>query len=101
MLCQVRLIRILRPGPIQPPQNLLTLSSVEDDALGEELRVIWELEAGAAIIGKVALPEPTGFDPPARRYGPHPVSGQSWYRYRRLPARSRCPGDTDAPGLAF
>jgi hypothetical protein len=46
------------------PQNLLTLSSVEDDALGEELQVIWELEPGARLIEEVALPEPTGFDPP-------------------------------------
>jgi hypothetical protein len=48
------------------PQHLLTLSSVEDDGLGEELQVIWELEPGAAVIEKVALPEPTGFDPPDR-----------------------------------
>lgn len=46
------------------PQHLLTLSSVEDDGLGEELQVIWEIEPGAKIIEKVALPEPTGFDPP-------------------------------------
>ncbi len=46
------------------PQNLLTLSSVEDDGLGEELQVVWEIEPGAKVIEKVALPEPTGFDPP-------------------------------------
>jgi len=45
-------------------QNLLSLSSIEDDGLGEELRVIWELEPGARVIEKVALPDPTGFDPP-------------------------------------
>jgi len=45
-------------------QHLITLSSVEDDALGEELQVIWELEPGAEVIEKVALPEPTGFDDP-------------------------------------
>src|SRR5690554_1907722 len=28
------------------PQNLLTLSSVEDDGLGEELQVVWEIEPG-------------------------------------------------------
>jgi hypothetical protein len=44
-------------------QHLLTLSSVEDDGLGEELNVIWELEPGARVVEKVALPEPTGFDP--------------------------------------
>lgn len=45
-------------------QNLLTLSSVEDDALGEDLSVIWEIEPGARVVEKVALPEPRGFDPP-------------------------------------
>ncbi len=47
-------------------QHLVTLASVEDDALGEELQVIWELEPGASIIERVALPNPTGFDPPDR-----------------------------------
>ncbi|MGH9753930.1 MAG: DISARM system SNF2-like helicase DrmD [Blastocatellia bacterium] len=47
-------------------QHLVTLSSVEDDALGEELQVIWELEPGASVIERVALPEPGGFDPPDR-----------------------------------
>ena len=46
------------------PQNLITLSSVEDDGLGEELQVVWEIEPGARISEKVALPEPTGFDAP-------------------------------------
>lgn len=47
-------------------QSLLTLSSIEDDGLGEELQVVWELEPGARIVEKVALPEPVGIDPPAR-----------------------------------
>lgn len=47
-------------------QHLVTLSSVEDDALGEELQVIWEIEPGAKTIEKVALPEPSGFDDPER-----------------------------------
>src|SRR5207249_3494884 len=51
---------------LESPQHLLTLSSVEDDGLGEELNVVWELEPGAEVIEKVALPEPTGFDEPAR-----------------------------------
>ena len=49
---------------ISEPQTLVSLSSVEDDALGEEIQVLWELELGARLIEKVALPEPTGFDPP-------------------------------------
>ena len=47
-------------------QHLITLSSVEDDALGEELQVIWELEPGARSIDDVDLPEPAGFDDPRR-----------------------------------
>ena len=46
--------------------HLISLSSVEDDGLGEELEVIWELEPGAQTIEKVALPHPTGFDDPIR-----------------------------------
>ena len=48
------------------PQHLVSLTSIEDDALGEELQVIWELEPGAAVHDKMALPEPVGFDEPAR-----------------------------------
>ena len=47
-------------------QHLVTLSSVEDDALGEELQVIWEIELGATTIEKTPLPEPIGFDTPQR-----------------------------------
>jgi superfamily II DNA or RNA helicase len=49
---------------ISEPQTLVSLASVEDDGLGEEVQVVWELEPGARLIEKVALPEPTGFDPP-------------------------------------
>jgi hypothetical protein len=60
----------LSPPPLEPtsekPQHLVSLLSVEDDALGEELRVIWEIEPGAKVSEKVALPEPNGFDPPDR-----------------------------------
>jgi SNF2 family DNA or RNA helicase len=48
------------------PQTLVSLSSIEDDALGETLQVIWELEPDARINEKSGLPEPTGFDPPRR-----------------------------------
>ena len=48
------------------PQNLISLASVEDDGLGEELQVIWEVEPGARVIDKVAMPEPTGFDKPEK-----------------------------------
>jgi hypothetical protein len=51
---------------LESPQHLITLSSVEDDGLGEELNVIWELEPGARVVEKVAPPEPTGLDSPDR-----------------------------------
>jgi hypothetical protein len=53
----------VRPSTLPPlaldvafgnPQRLLTLASVEDDGLGEELQVIWEIEPGATVIEKVA-----------------------------------------------
>lgn len=47
-------------------QHPVTLSSIEDDGLGEELQVMWELEPGAMIIEQIALPAPTGFDTPGR-----------------------------------
>jgi len=50
--------------PVARPQNLLTLASVEDDGLGEELQVVWEVEPGARIIEKVSLPEGSGLDEP-------------------------------------
>ncbi|MBA2394621.1 MAG: DEAD/DEAH box helicase [Ktedonobacteraceae bacterium] len=63
------------PSTLPPPilssgtlarQHLVALSSVEDDALGEDLQVIWELEPGASSIEKTPLPEPVGFDSPQR-----------------------------------
>ncbi len=60
----------LPPPPLvptsEPPQHLVSMLSVEDDALGEELQVVWEIEPGAMVVEKVALPEPTGFDAPDR-----------------------------------
>lgn len=56
----------LPPPPLdptaEPPQHLVSLLSVEDDTLGEELQVVWETEPGADVIDKVSLPEPTRFD---------------------------------------
>lgn len=52
--------------PMTGAEHLLTLSSVEDDGLGEELQVVWEIEPGAKVVEKVALPDPTGFDTPER-----------------------------------
>jgi superfamily II DNA or RNA helicase len=46
--------------------HLVTLSSVEDDGLGEEQSVIWEIEPGVRVHEKSGLPDPKGFDEPAR-----------------------------------
>jgi superfamily II DNA or RNA helicase len=46
--------------------NLVKLSSVEDDGLGDELQVIWEIEPGTTVHEKSTLPEPVAFDHPKR-----------------------------------
>lgn len=53
-------------GNAARPNHLIKLSSVEDDGLGEELQVIWELEPGTAVHEKSALPDPDSFDHPKR-----------------------------------
>jgi superfamily II DNA or RNA helicase len=50
--------------PVAGRQHLLTLASVEDDGLGEELQVVWDVEPGARVIEKVSLPEGAGLDEP-------------------------------------
>lgn len=63
-------------GMAMPPQHLVTLSSVEDEGLGEELQVIWELEPGAACREKSQLPPLTAFDSP--RYFDAFLDAVSW-----------------------
>jgi hypothetical protein len=60
-------VDVLAGGPRQR-EHLVTLTSVEDDALGDELRVIWELEQATRILDRAALPvpDPERFDDPAR-----------------------------------
>lgn len=56
---------VLASEPINsgyPPQHLVTLSSIDEDGLGEELQVVWEIEPGAHVIEKAGLPPITGFD---------------------------------------
>lgn len=49
------------------PQHLVALVSIEDDARDESLRVVWELEPGAVVHERAALPTPAdGFDEPAQ-----------------------------------
>jgi len=50
----------------RPPQRLVTLASLEDDALGEELQVVWQLEPGARVMERAGLPTISGFDPDDR-----------------------------------
>lgn len=56
----------LSPAVQQPiaRQHLLRLSSVEDEGLGEELAIVWELEPGAIAVEKSGLPQLNAFDPP-------------------------------------
>jgi superfamily II DNA or RNA helicase len=51
-------------GGIEPsvPQHLVTLSSIDEDSLGEELEVIWEIEPGAHVIERAGLPVIGGRD---------------------------------------
>ena len=53
------------PDP-PPPQHLVTLTSIEDDALGEEVKVFWEVEPGARILERAGLPKVEGFDDPQK-----------------------------------
>lgn len=44
----------------------MALSSIDDEGLGEELNVSWELEPGAKAFEKASLPTLSGFDDPRR-----------------------------------
>ncbi|MDP9358441.1 MAG: DISARM system SNF2-like helicase DrmD [Chloroflexota bacterium] len=48
------------------PQHLVDLVSIEDDAQGETLQVLWEVEPGAHAPEHGTLPEVVGFDPPGQ-----------------------------------
>ena len=51
------------PGDGVPaPQHLVTLASLDEDALDESLAVVWELEPGARIVDKAGLPRIDGVD---------------------------------------
>ncbi|MBK8129603.1 MAG: DEAD/DEAH box helicase family protein [bacterium] len=53
---------VLKESLINAFTHLVTLSSVEDDALGEQLQVVWELESGTHVFAKSDLPKPNAFD---------------------------------------
>ena len=44
------------------PQHYLSLSSIDEDSLGEELEVVWEIEPGAHVIERAGLPAISGQD---------------------------------------
>lgn len=48
--------------PERPDQHLVRLASIDEDALGEEIEVLWELEPGAHVIESAGLPSMTGLD---------------------------------------
>ncbi len=55
------------PVGVDHPQHLVSAASIEDDALGEDIQVIWEAEVGAQVFDRVALPSALdGFDDPRR-----------------------------------
>lgn len=43
-------------------QHVVTLSSLDEDALGEELQVVWQIEPGAQVLEKAGMPRITGID---------------------------------------
>ena len=47
-------------------QHIVRLASIDEDALGEEIEVLWELEPGAHVIEDAGLPNPSAWDPPDR-----------------------------------
>jgi len=55
---------------VPPGRTLVTLTSVSEDDIREELSVIWEVEPGRAVIPTGALPDvadPARWDDPATR----------------------------------
>ena len=46
------------------PQHIVSLSSIEDDGLGDTLEVIWEIEPGKQLLERLALPVVRELDPP-------------------------------------
>src|SRR5262245_963852 len=47
---------------IAVPERLVTRWSIDEDSLGEQIEVVWEMEAGGYIIERAGLPTITGQD---------------------------------------
>ena len=53
-------------SPELPKRNLVKLASIDEDALGEEIEVLWELEPGAHVIEHAGLPMLSALDDPSK-----------------------------------
>lgn len=53
-------------SPDLPKRNLVKLASIDEDALGEEIEVLWELEPGAHVIERAGLPTLSALDDPSK-----------------------------------
>ncbi len=51
-----------RKEPGSPRQHYVTLASIDEDGLGDDLQVVWEIEPGARVIERAGLPALTGRD---------------------------------------
>ena len=56
----------LQDSGLAGKHHLIKLTSAEDDGLGEEIQVVWELEPGTKLYEKSTLPTPDSFDHPKR-----------------------------------
>ena len=76
---------------VDGPQHLLSLVSIEEDATGEELQVIWELEPGRRVIDRTVLPTPgpDHFDPPELWGKETQSQGGGWLGSARVGLRRR------------
>lgn len=53
-------------SPELPKRNLVKLASIDEDALGEEIEVLWEIEPGAHVIERAGLPTLSALDDPSK-----------------------------------
>ncbi len=53
-------------SPELPKRNLVKLASIDEDALGEEIEVLWEIEPGAHVIERSGLPALSALDEPSK-----------------------------------
>jgi superfamily II DNA or RNA helicase len=53
---------MLRIPADSPGQNIVSLTALDEDSLGEDLSVVWELEPGARILERAGLPAVNGWD---------------------------------------